>query len=229
LLRILNSRSFLYSFDPATGLQVRPAVRLPIGSATSLAAQGNHLTMIADERGYSVDPGTGAVTEIFEIAGGTALGEFSVDTHFHAYGANGLMYVLDYGNGRMQMLDPEDSFAAVGQFDLQAGVTTANFQFAIGSTGNIYLGDGVGGGSFYTADGTYGGLFTLPGAVVGTPPPEFSSSYLSTDQNGGVYVFDSTGFHQYRDASVVPEPSTAGLLAGAVFLMAMRRRRKASR
>jgi len=226
LLRVLGRRNTLYTYSMASGWFVGDPVIIPVGWATSLAAQGSHLNVISDEKGYSINPETGALTEIFHTQAQTdvemGLGEFSTDTLFQAYGANGLLYVLDYGNNRIQMLDPEDNFAAIDEFDLQTGA--ANFQFAIGSTGNVYLGDGLGGGSYYDWDGDYLGTFTLPGAV-GTPPLEGSASYLSTDQNGGVYVIDSTGFHQYLDAGVVPEPSAMGLLVGAAALLVAAHRR----
>lgn len=57
-----------------------------------------------------------------------------------------------------------------------------------------------------------------------------SHPYLSTDASGGVYVFGNTGFHQYLDASVVPEPSTTALIicGGILALAAMRHRRRVS-
>jgi hypothetical protein len=163
----------------------------------------------------------GGYSLVFGDLGGGP-GQFN-DARYQAYGPNDLLYVLDYGNNRMQMLDPANNFDYAGEFPLNPSVTTANIQFGIGPEGNFYLGDGQGGGSWYDSDGTFLGSFALPGAVIsqdlsGTP-------YLTTDFSGHVYVFDETGFHQF---STVPEPSTAALVLGVLTLGGMMKRNRTS-
>ena len=200
-----------------------------IAPSSLAAANRTTVTAIADGSLFSINFDTGAATQRFAIAGGALPGEFSLETAFHTYGPDGLLYVLDYGNGRVQSLDPAAAFAPVGEIALQSGVTTANMQFAIGPTGNLYLGDGLGGGSSYAADGTFLGAFSLPGTVTGITPRAGSQFYLSTDATGGVYAFDTTGFHQYADASVVPEPGASALVLGSVAAILVLRRRQRER
>lgn len=166
----------------------------------------------------SLETGVGTATSVMSNLGGEAF--------YQSYGQDGLLYILDYSNDRMVSFDPTDDFAQIGTFDLNTGGTTANVQFAIGVNGNFYLGDGLGGGSTYAPDGTYLNSFALPEGVVGDPYT--GDSYLSTDSAGRVYVYDSaTGFHQYQDASVVPEPSTYALAVGGLLgALAFRRRRR---
>ena len=167
----------------------------------------------------NLETGVATTTSVMSNLGSEAL--------YQSYGQDGLLYILDYGNDRMVSFDPANALAQIGEFTLQTGITTANAQFAIGVNGNFYLGDGLGGGSTYAADGTYLNSFVLPEGVVGDPYT--GASYLSTDSAGRVYVYDSaTGFHQYQDMSVVPEPSTCALAVGALLgaLIFSRRRRQ---
>lgn len=241
-LEILGRRNTLYVLDIRNWLtkDSLSGVSVPLGIVYSLAAYGNNLTAMADAAvladdglsfiqfsiGYSITTATGAVTPVFGTSGnGSAPGQFNA-AYYHTYGPNGLLYVLDYGNDRVQMLDPKNAFAPVGQFTLQSGVTTANMQFAIGPTGNVYLGDGLGGGSSYAADGTYLGTFILPDTVTGDP--FVGTPYLSTDATGDVFVFDTTGFHQYQDSSAVPEPPTYALAFSALLGAVLMRRRQPS-
>lgn len=207
-----GTRRRLYIYDVATRLPVPPAsgVIVPISSVSSMAAPDRtNLTAVAgnlaDNGLYSINSNTGEAIQLVAF-GGEDPDDFSLDTYFHAYSPNGLVYLLDYGNDRMQMLNPANDFSFAGEFALNPLVTTANMQFAIGVNGNVYLGDGLGGGSYYSANGSFIGEFSLDAPVV--PSLDIGANYLSTDANGGVYVFDNTGFHQYLDASVVPEPST---------------------
>ncbi|CAN5580284.1 hypothetical protein BH09VER1_BH09VER1_32290 [soil metagenome] len=191
---------------------------------SSLAARsldGTLLSLIAGNQHFTADRTTGELIEQ-PLAGVDMSAAF-----YHSYGQDGLLYVLDYANNRMASFDPDNAFAAVGGFDLMTGIITANVQFAIGINGSFYLADGLGGGSYYNAAGAYQGTFSLP---EGTPAVPYNpASYVSTDSAGRVYVIDSvTGFHQYQDASVVPEPGTWGLVVGAgALLLAARRCRRA--
>jgi hypothetical protein len=209
----------LITYDPTTGTVVHPSPFLNFVNniVDSIAvSQKGVLTMIADNTGYQVSTTTGADTQIFSETGGTAPGQFS-DALYQSYGPDGLLYVLDYGNGRVQGLDPNNNFAPVSQFNLESGVVTANMQFAISNTGVFYFGDGAGGGTSYAPDGTYLGSFST--SVSNPVLPAGSEFYVSADGKGDVFVFDPTGAHQFLDT---PEPSTFPLLlvgiAGAILL-----------
>lgn len=181
------------------------APRPESGEISFIYSDGNRRTSHAM---INLETGVGTETSVMSNLGSEAL--------YQSYGQDGLLYILDYSNDRMVSFDPTDDFAQIGTFDLNTNVTTANVQFAIGVNGNFYLGDGLGGGSTYAADGTYLNSFALPEGVVGDPYT--GDSYLSTDSAGRVYVYDNaTGFHQYQDTSVVPEPSTYALAIGALL------------
>jgi hypothetical protein len=206
-IAILGQRNVLYHYDRTRRAVVwQPG--LPLHRVYSIAAANRvDLTAIATASagspsvGYSIDQQTGVTTEVFGLSGeGSAPGQFS-SAYYHTYGPNGLLYVLDYGNNRVQSLDPNNAYAPVSQFSFASGVTTANMQFAIGSNGTIYLGDGLGGGSAYTSGGSFLGAFALP--VPANPPPNGVTPYVSADQTGAVFVFDGTGFHQYLDQAAV--------------------------
>lgn len=224
---------WVVSFAGPTPVILGPleGVSVPVGRVSSMAAADHtHLTMIADQSFVSINITTGAVTPVFAFDGGTGPGQFSDETHQHAYGPNGMLYVLDYGNDRMQILDPGNDFAYVSEFSLESGVPTVNIGFAIGVNGNIYLGDGAGGGSTYSADGDFLGTFAPSGPPTPLPGSK-GRAFLDTDAAGNVYVYDSIGDFgisqfQYRDTSVVPEASTSALIAGAgaAFLALFRRR-----
>jgi len=204
-----------------------PIVEAFENTESSLAvSQTGGVTMIGDGgNGYSINPLTGAGTLIFANGGGTALGQFN-NALYQSYGPNGLLYVLDYGNQRVQVLNPANAFAPVSQFTLQAGL--ANMAFAIGPDGNFYFGNGDGGGQAYTASGTFEGDFTSP---VSTPNTNLGiNPSVNADGNGDVFVFDSTGAHEFLDTSVVPEPSTWALFTlGLAGLFVIGRKRSFSR
>lgn len=187
------------------------------------------------------DPITG--DPVYDTSDDLPVYDLGENTRFHTYGPNGLLYMLDYDHNRMLMMDPNlsdpdtvDQFRLVGEFSFQPGVTTANMHFAIGVNGNVYLGDGEGGGSTYSATGDFLGTFT----PTITPSPGVGgaggSPFIDTDAAGHVYIYDDiTGYpglsqFQYLDLSVVPEPSTSVLIAGAgaAFLALSRRRSRAS-
>lgn len=221
----VSQQRFLVTFSIST-FDTASTPRLNAAFFSSLAARsgdGNLLSLIADNEHFTADRTTG------ELIAQPLAGMDMSAAFYQSYGQDGLLYVLDYGHSRMASFDPDDAFAPVGGFDLMTGITTANVQFGIGLNGSFYLADGLGGGSYYDAAGTFQGTFALPEGAVADPYT--GASYVSTDSAGRVYVFDSvTGFHQFQDASVVPEPATWVLVAGAgVFLVAARRRRRDSR
>jgi len=186
-----------------------------------VVSQLGQVAMIADNSDYLVNTTDGTGTVIFTMGPGTAPGDFS-SSLYQSYGPDGKLYVLDYGNGRVQVLDPKNGYAAVGQFNLASGVTTANMQFAISNTGTLYFGDGTGGGTAYTSDGTYLGAFSSPASTsnhAGTP-------YMSVDGIGDVFVFDTTGAHEFTDSPSAPEPSSISLLLIGIAGAAIYRKRR---
>ena len=216
---------FTYSFATEQVLQTSKFLSFIDNSVESMAvSQQGQVTMIADDTGYLVDTMAGTGTQIFAENGGSLPGEFS-DAFYQDYGPNGLLYVLDYGNGRVQALDPANNCMTVvkDSFDLATDVTTANMQFAIGSDGTFYFGDGAGGGTYYASDGTYLGAFSSP---VSTPTPAVQP-YLSADSTGDVFVFDSTGDHEFTDSSAAAaEPSSISLMLIGITGAAIYRRRR---
>jgi len=223
---LLSTQTFqFYRYDVNTGAVETPIpfINFVNNEVDSLAASQTGGVTLAIDGGHfwSVDPVTGAGTLLFDgNGGGTAPGQFS-NALYQDYGPTGLLYVLDYGNQRVQALDPANAFAPVSQFSLQSGL--ANMPFAIAPNGSFYLGDGNGGGQTYLADGTYEGAFTSP--VSSTIPGLSNQPYLNADGKGDVFVFDSTGAHQFLDTSAVPEPSTwIMFVLGLAGLFALRQR-----
>lgn len=225
MLFLINSQRSIITYEfQSLGITNIQPVTGALGGLASLAAESRtspQLSLIAGALHYSLNATTGVATQTSVMSSLD-----STSALYQSFAPNGLLYVLDYGNERMVSFDPDNAFAQVGSFGLNTGVTTANVQFAIGRTGSFYLADGLGGGSYYDSTGAYQGAFSLPGGTVGDPYT--GASYVSMDADGSVYVFDSaTGFHQYQDASVVPEPSTVLLfvLGGGVALLSRRRSR----
>jgi hypothetical protein len=155
--------------------------------------------------GYTFDPNSGAEAAVFGLGGnadGNGPGEFN-NARYHSYGPDGRCYVLDYGNGRVQVLDPNDSYAYVSEIAIDAGVV--NMTFAIDpNSGKLYLGDGAGGGFVYEPDGTFVEHFMLPEGSYTNPFTNGINPYLATTQDGYVFVLDNTGAHQYS----MPPPPT---------------------
>jgi hypothetical protein len=222
-----NYAGEVVTFNPTTHVIESEQFADSVTDSFSLAvSSGGHATLIGTDLngthgGYSVNTETGATTRLFSTDGD---GSFSSTTFYQSYGADGLLYVLDYGNNRMQVLDPDNAFAAVREFTLQG--TVANMQFAMSFGGSIFLGDGAGGGSMYSSTGTLLDTFALPAGSYTNPFPALSNSYVDYTPDGHVFVFDTTGAHQY---AVVPEPATWGFLSGIALLsLALMRRRSRS-
>ena len=230
VLRVVGRVRTIFTVSLARVPIVMSSFQVPLAIFHSIAAPDRtNLTVIGGDTHiaglYSINSETGDAVQVITFTSGTAPGEFSLETYYHAYAPNGRVYLLDYGNNRMQMLDPANAFSYVSEFALETSVTTANMQFAIGPTGNLYLGDGLGGGSYYSAEGDFLGTFSLDTPV--DPALDIGAPYLSADSSGGVYVFDNTGFHQYINVSTVPEPSTYFLAISGLLMASILRRRRA--
>jgi len=112
-------------------------------------------------------------------------------------GPDGLVYVLDLGNSRVQVFSADGDY--VRQFPLLSGVTATD-GFDIGPDGRVYVSDGSGGGVAYEADGSVVGSF---GTTVSNPPPgPFGPHFILVDPDGkALLVFDGTGLHEYLIAA----------------------------
>lgn len=78
------------------------------------------VSFLADTTHYTMDRLTGQVTEMPLSGVNTAA------TRFMSYEADGLLYVLDYGNRQIDSFDPDAAFASIRSFTLETGVITAN-------------------------------------------------------------------------------------------------------
>jgi len=222
-LTALSGNSLVYNYNTQSGSLSGELLSVPFDRINSMAASKNGsfvLSLTLDPAApviFSLNPAKGEATPT------SVMDDLASNAFYLSFAPNGNLYVLDYGNDRMVGFDPTNSFEQIVEFNLQTGLTTANEQFAIGRNGNFYLSDGLGGGSTYAADGAYLNSFSLPDGVEGDIYS--GASYLSADAAGRVYVCDSeTGFHQYQDTSVVPEPLTWALFGlGAVALLFRRR------
>ncbi len=192
----------------------------------AVSSGASHTTVIGqgaegDHGGFELNLQTGAATKVFSTEGDGAL---STSTLYQHYGADGMLYLLDYGNDRVEVLNPDNAFAEVRHFTLQS--TVANMQFAMDDHNDIFFGDGAGGGSMYSSTGTLLDTFALPSGDYTDPFPAGSNPYLDYTPDGHVFVFDTTGAHQF---AVVPEPGTVALLTmGGVGFWTWRRRKSSA-
>lgn len=214
----------LIDYDMDTGIVSQPFTGAFV-DVTSLAAMNeNEITALAmpfteedHYAGFSIDRNTGQSTEVFGFAAGSGSGQLN-GAKYESYGPDGLVYVLDYGNHRVQVFAPcrdvnnnPCNYAFVRAFAIDPGVQ--NTQFAIGPTGNLYLPNGAGGGYEYGPNGNFLGTFGLPAGYVNNQPlyaadylasktstdPMQTHDLIMTDAFGHVLVLDQTGMHIYMD------------------------------
>lgn len=206
------------STDPSEPLYRPGNALLATGFYTSLVtSNGGIYTM--DLRNRDLTTGAVVVTPLL-TAQGSGPGELSNPTAM-AVGPDGLLYVLDYGNNRIQKFDLTTGEYR-GQFALPAGVTIFSTSLAISADGHIYLGDGLGGGSVLDLAGNLLGTFHPPapdaswvdgGLISGSSAGV--GSFLQYDGLGNIFTYvEGQGITMYRDPSfaAVPEPSTWALL-----------------
>ncbi len=118
-----------------------------------------------------------------------------------APGADGLTRLLDYDNARVLTLNrsPGEGESVIqGSFALDAGVTSVN-SLGVSSWGNIYVGDGSGGGSVYNLAGDLLQTFSTTTSVA---VPVLGDPYINALKDGTIDVFDATGYHQYFDSTI---------------------------
>ncbi len=186
--------------------------------------------------GFAVNAATGNATEVFGATQGSGDGQVN-NALYESYGPDGLLYVLDYGNQRVQVFapcrNPDGSpcaYTYVRQFAISSNVENA--QFGIGADGNLYFADGEGGGYAYDSNGDPLGTFSLPAGYANAQTNYMAIrtgvDEITTDALNDIFVYDATGMHIYQDDSTAaPEPGSLGLLvAGAIGIAAAGRWRK---
>lgn len=179
--------------------------------ATALLATGAYSALLTTNGGiYSWNNpldvvGTQIVTP-FITAQGSGPGQVSNPSAFNI-GPDGLLYVLDYGNNRIEKFD-RDTGVYRGEFALPAGITVSPSSLAISTEGHIYLGDGAGGGFVFNLNGTLLTTFHPPaadpswvdGGLINVGGPAGVGSFLTYDGVGNVFTYvEGKGLFMYRD------------------------------
>ncbi|RYG25626.1 PEP-CTERM sorting domain-containing protein [bacterium] len=148
-----------------------------------------------------------------------------------ATGADGYLRLLDLGNSRLvrfdlSLLKSGDAGAYVDGFALDPSKTSVN-SMTVDAKGNVYVGDGLGGGTVYSRLGVVKGSFS-PGAIVNDPMAATRVTHpdMNAYDDGFLDVVDATGYRQYT-INAVPEP--ASLAALGLGALAMLKRRRANR
>jgi hypothetical protein len=184
-----------------------PSIPLLIGpiSWLGLDSLGNGFALKSDQIfTLNISDGTNPTTPIVDRGNGD--GQLSNATSL-SIGPDGLMYVLDRGNGRIQGFTLAGAY--VRQFPLEAGVPVdEQRQFAVAPDGRFYVGDGTGGGSVYASSGTFLGTFSTPGDPF-APRASFNN-LISLDADGTLLMTDSV---RQRIHEFVPPASIDALIS----------------
>lgn len=230
-------RLAFYAYNSAEHELMVSNLDVPMGSGTnSLASRGDMVTLVTDNRWYAIDRTSGATTLLIGTSG-SAPGQIGT-AGFGTFGADGMFYLLDQTNGvnRVQRFDPTAGLTEaqrfLGGFTVDASLPL-NAGIALSRSGNVYIGDGLGGFFAYNSTGTLLGSYSFTDGS-STPFAAGGVSSVTLDDYGYIYVFTAeTRMHRYYDAqglTAIPEPSTYACLAGlaALFVAAGRRRRAVS-
>jgi hypothetical protein len=132
-----------------------------------------------------------------------------------AIGPDGLLYVLDLGNNRIEAFTPAGDY--VRQFPL-APNTVGDGQLAVGADGRFYVGDDNGGGAVYDAAGNFLGTYSTTATNNLRAP---SRALISVDPDGSVLEIENAGttIHEFVPsaptiAQVIAEVQASGLNQG---------------
>jgi tripartite motif-containing protein 71 len=126
---------------------------------------------------------------------GTAFGEFNnpcgLGYGMSPGGLQGIVYVVDRGNWRVQYFTNDGSFLGTwGSY----GQSPGNFRWPMGlevhPNGNVYVADNVNNWvAWYTWDGTYIDMFEVPGATDVAIAPNGIDIYIASGINGNNCVY----------------------------------------
>ncbi len=177
--------------------------------STAIAAQnvvGNGVVGVAGGQLYVTTSALDPISSYIIATNGNLADQISGANEL-AFAPNGLLYVWDYGNQRVQIFDLSDTgHEHQGSFPFNPSPDTGGWGFAISAQGRLYVGDGQGGGSVYDLSGNFIEAFTPPPADQGVDPAILpgDASYIGYDYTGNIYVMDDTGYYNYFDAASTP-------------------------
>lgn len=134
---------------------------------------------------------------------GSAVGKFSFPTGLAYDNLNGLLYVADSGNGRVQDIDTAGNTATIG-----VGILSGPQSVSLDASGNVYIADQDNNRivelASATQDGTFLKAFGTPGTGFGqmnfpvgvTVDTGGGGVYVGNTQNNRIDIFSSAGVYQ---------------------------------
>lgn len=186
-------------------------LRRPTGVAAS--ADGKLVYVVdtggVDSQAHHVYIFDSETSELLRTVGtrGKEAGQFNLPLQV-ATAANGLVYVVDGGNFRIQVFTREGEYLrSFGSIGNQSGQFSRPKGIAVGPDGNIYVVD-TGFGNFQIFDPN-GQLLTFVGQKgnVGTPGEFLLPAGIAVDDDGRVYMADQffRKIEVFRPADLLPE------------------------